>query len=110
MVDAVERLQPLDGELLDTVDVLLALVVSLPCVALRILVVQHASAGLHHGAGRVVFAWDEAQLIVLALLLLDDAFGDFRIDFFQGWVGHFFSKFSFAALSTNATSVLFGGA
>ena len=84
MVDPEQGLEALDGQALDRVDVLLAFVVTLAGVSLGVLVVENAAAGLHHGPAGVVFARDESQLVVLTLLFVGDALGDFRVGFDEG--------------------------
>ena len=81
MIDPEQALDALDGEQFDRIDVPLALVVPLAGVALGVLVVEDAAAGLHDGAARVVFTRDQAQCVVLTLLLVGDALGDFRVGF-----------------------------
>ena len=62
----------------------MALVVPPAGITLGILVVEDAAAGFLDGGAGVVFAWDEAQLVVLTLLFVGDALGDFRVGFDEG--------------------------
>jgi hypothetical protein len=79
VVDTEDGLGALDGERLDLVDELLALVVALARVALGVLVGQHRAGGLEHGGGDVVLRRDEAHLLELALGLAFDELSEFRI-------------------------------
>jgi hypothetical protein len=79
VVDTEERLGPVDGQRLDLVDELLALVIALAGVALRVFVGQHGAAGLEHGRRHVVLGRDHPQLVVLALGLLLDEAGQLRV-------------------------------
>jgi hypothetical protein len=80
VLGAEQRLGPIDGELLDLVDVLLALVVPLAGVALGVLVVEHrAGRGQHRGRG-IVLRRDEADRVGFTPLLAGDQIGDFAVD------------------------------
>ena len=67
---AEERLDPVDGELLDHVDVLAAAVVALARVALGVLVGEHRALRLHDGDRREVLRGDHLQRGLLAVQLL----------------------------------------
>jgi hypothetical protein len=85
VVDAEQRLGPLDRERLDLVDELLALVVALAGVALGVLVGEDRAARFEHRLGDVVFRGDHAQLVVLALGLALDEAGELRVSGGQVW-------------------------
>ena len=72
VLGAEELLRPIDGQLLDDVDVLAAAVVAPAGIALGILVRQHAAGRLHHGGAGVVLAGDHFQAVVLALDFVGD--------------------------------------
>ena len=76
---AEERLDALDGERLDDVDLLAAAVVAASRVALGVLVGEHRALGLHDGQGGVVLRGDHFQAALLAGQLRVDALGDLRI-------------------------------
>ena len=73
VLGAEQLLGPVDGQLLDDVDVLAAAVVAPAGIALGVLVGQHAAGGLHHGGAGVVLAGDHLQAVLLALHLVGDA-------------------------------------
>ena len=80
VVHAEQRLRPVDGELFDLVDDLLALVVPLAGVALGVLVREDRARRLEHGRRHVVLGRDHAQLAGLAAFLGLDQGGDLGID------------------------------
>ena len=80
VLGAEQRLRAVDAELLDLIDVLLALVVALAGIALAVLVRQHRAGGREHGARDVVLGGDQADLVALAPLLGGDQLCDFRVD------------------------------
>ena len=88
MLGAVELLEALDGQVLDLVDDLLALVVAAPGVALGVLVVQDAAARLEHRRGRVVLAGDEADGLGLSRLFPGDEGRDLGGDPGELGLGH----------------------
>ena len=71
VLDAEQRLRALDRELLDLVDVLLALVVALARIALAILVVEDRAGRLEHRARRVVLRRDQPNEVALGASLRD---------------------------------------
>jgi hypothetical protein len=79
VLDAEQGLRPVDRQRLDPVDVLLALVVALPGVALGVLVLQHRAGRLQHGGGDVVLTGDQPQGVRLQLLLGRDQGGEFGV-------------------------------
>ncbi len=80
VVGAEQRLRAVDAELLDLVDVLLALVVALARVALAVLVGEDRAGGGEHRARDVVLRGDQPDRIALAALFLGDQLGDFGVD------------------------------
>ncbi len=91
VLDPEQRLRPVDGEGLDRVDDLLALVVALPDVPLGVLVGQHRTGCLEHRGGHVVLRGDQPDGPVLAGGLGLDQTRDLRIgdgQFGKGWVVH----------------------
>jgi hypothetical protein len=80
VLGAEQRLGAIDAELLDLIDVLLALVVALAWIALAVLVGQHGAGGGEHRTGDVVLGGDQPDLVALAALLGGDQLGDFGID------------------------------
>ncbi len=76
---AEQRLDPLDGESLDDVDVLAAAVVPPAGVALGVLVGQHAALRLHRRDGREVLRRDHLQRVLLAAQLALHVLGDLRV-------------------------------
>ena len=84
VLGAEERLEPRDGQLLHLVDDLLPLVVALVRVPLGVLVREDRAGRLHHGARGVVLAGDEADLVVLAAVLVGDEAGDLGIGLGEG--------------------------
>src|SRR5262249_14185091 len=76
VLGAEERLEAALREILDRVDVALALVVALVRVALGVLVGEDRARGLEHGARRVVLARDETESIGLVALFSVDEGGD----------------------------------
>jgi hypothetical protein len=79
VLDAEQRLGPLDRQRLDLVDHLLALVVALARVALGVLVRQHRPGRLEHRGGDVVLRRDQAHRVALALRLGRDEVGDLGV-------------------------------
>jgi hypothetical protein len=75
-----EGLGPVDRQLLDDVDELLALVVALPGVPLGVLVGQDRPGRLHDRLGDVVLGRDEADLLRLAAPFGFDGLLDLGVD------------------------------
>ena len=89
VLDAEQVPRPLRGECLDTVDDGVALVVALGRVPLRVLVREHGPGRGEHGGRDVVLGRDQAQRVVLALLLRGDQLGDAGVGGFEdGGHGH----------------------
>ena len=86
VLGAEQRLRAVDAELLDLVDVLLALVVALARVALGVLVREHRAGRREHGARDVVLRRDQADRVALAALLGGDQLGDLGVDGGEGGV------------------------
>ena len=74
-------------ELLDLVDVLLALVVALARVALGVLVREHRAGRLEHRARDVVLGRDQPDRVALRRLLGGDQLGDFGVDVRRACLG-----------------------
>jgi hypothetical protein len=75
-----QRLGPIDGQLLDDVDVLAPAVVAAARVALRVLVGQHAALALEHRHRHEVLRRDHLERALLALQLAADGVGHLGID------------------------------
>ena len=88
VLGAEQRLQPVDGQLLDDVDVLAAAVVPPAGVALGVLVGQHRALGLHDGHRREVLAGDHLQRGLLPGQLGGDCAVDLRVGVRQRSVEH----------------------
>jgi hypothetical protein len=80
--------QPVDGQLLDDVDVLAAAVVAPARVALGVLVRQDRALGLHDGDRREVLAGDHLQRRLLPVQLGGDGPVHRRIGVSQGPIEH----------------------
>ena len=77
---AVEQaLGPVNGELLDHVDILAAAVVAPARVTLGILVREHRSHGLDYGLGDNVLRRNQLYFVALSAKLVGDRLGHFRI-------------------------------
>ena len=74
-----QRLDPVDRQRLDDVDVLAAAVVAAARVTLGVLVGQHAALGLHRGHRGEVLRGDHLQRVLLATDLAADVLGDLRV-------------------------------
>ena len=83
-----QRLDPVDRELLDHVDVLAAAVVAAPGIALGVLVGQHRPLGLHHRHRREVLRGDHLQRRLLAVQLGGDGAVHVRVQLVQLPVEH----------------------
>src|SRR5208283_5556254 len=79
VVDPEQGLRPLNGQGLDGVYVLLALVVAAARVALVVLVGQHRTGGLEDGDRCVVLRRDQPDLLELPARLPFDQAGDLRV-------------------------------
>ena len=79
-----QRLDPVDRELLDDVDMLAAAVVALARIALGVLVGQHRALRLHHRRRREVLGGDHLQRGLLAVELVGDRPIDFLVDVRKG--------------------------
>lgn len=77
---AEQVLDPVDGQLLDDVDVFTAAVVAAPRVALGVLVGEHRALGLHDGGRGEVLRGDHFQRRLLAVQLGVDRGGDVRVE------------------------------
>src|SRR5690606_2066329 len=75
-----DLLQPVDGPLLDDIDVLAATVVALARIPFRIFVGQLGALGLHDGGAGVVLGSDQLDMLFLALVLFLNGGPDFGID------------------------------
>ena len=83
---AEQRLDPVDGQLLDDVDVLAAAVVAAAGVALGVLVGQHRALRLHHRDRGEVLRGDHLQRRLLAVQLGVDLLGDLGVEVGEGAV------------------------
>src|SRR4029077_16656031 len=83
-----QRLDTVDRQLLDDVDVLAAAVVAPARVALRIFIGQHGTLSLHDRDRRVVFRRDHLEAAALAFELLTDQLGDLGIEIAETFVQH----------------------
>ncbi len=105
VVGAEQGLRAIDAQLLDAIDVLLALVVALAGIALAVLVGEHGARRGQHSTRHVVLRRDESNLVALAALLERDELCDLGVDGGEGggegrvhggvislrlepWVGH----------------------
>ena len=80
---AEQTLDPVDGQLLDDIDVLAAAVVTPARVALGVLVGQHRTLSLHHSLRGEVLRRDHLQRLLLATQLRADGRLHLRIGFRQ---------------------------
>src|SRR5690606_24396318 len=80
VVDPEHRLRAVDAQLLDAVDVLLALVVALPGVALTVLVREDGPGRRKYRTRHVVLGCNQADRVALPLLFGSDQLRDFRVD------------------------------
>ena len=81
VLGAEQRLDPVDRELLDDVDVLAAAVVAPARVALGVLVGQHRALGLHDRGGGEVLGGDHLQGGLLAVQLGGDGRRHLGVDY-----------------------------
>ena len=80
VVGAEELLGAVDGELLGDVDEFAAAVVTLPGVALRVLVRQHRALRLEDATARVVLGGDQLDMLFLARPLVVERRREFGIE------------------------------
>jgi hypothetical protein len=85
---AEQRLDPVDRQLLDDVDVLTPAVVALARVALGVLVREHGALRLHHRERREVLRGDHLERGLLTLQLLVERRGDLRVEDGERQVQH----------------------
>ncbi|MNM14001.1 hypothetical protein D3C81_242030 [compost metagenome] len=81
---AEQCLGPVDGQLLDHIDMLATAVVALARVALGILVGQHAALGQHHLRAGVVLRGNELDVVFLTKRFAADGGGQRRVEIGQG--------------------------
>ena len=74
-----QLLGPLDGQLLNGINVLTTAVIPLAGQTLGVFVGEHGTLGLHHRTGGKVLRCDEFQVGFLTLPFLIDERGDIRI-------------------------------
>src|SRR5262249_5408504 len=79
-----ERLDAVDGELLDDIDILTAAVPAATGITLGVFVREAGALRFHDGAGNEVFAGDEFDVLELARAVQTDGAGDFGIGFREG--------------------------
>src|SRR6185369_4948396 len=81
VVHAEQRLQARDGQVLDLIDDLLALVVTLARVSFAVLVGQNRAGRLEHGTRNVVLTRDQPELHRFPDLLFANQASDLRVTF-----------------------------
>ena len=83
MLRAEQLAGAVDGQLLDRIHVLAAAVPALLGIALGVFVGEHGALRFHHRRAGEVFAGNQFDVFLLALLFQGNGQGDFRVNGFQ---------------------------